>query len=297
MATRPPLTDRKRKWADSRRKATLQGKALYYNASQQQRYVQSLSRLVGQMTKETKTQVKRLFDGEISDEYFRQQKEAAAMDGASIAVLAKKLMGKLTTKFEGLFSRAAKPYATTMLEQSAKASSSSLHASLKQLSGGLSLNTSNVPEGMQEAVQASIAENVSLIKSIPSEYFKKVTGSVMRSITAGAGVRDLIPEIRKYDGQTDRRARNLALDQTRKAYNSINKLRMQAIGVKQFEWVHSSGGQFPRESHIKINGEIFSFENLYEEQAALGVPEADRGLPGTPVNCRCVMKAVIRFEE
>jgi SPP1 gp7 family putative phage head morphogenesis protein len=290
------LSEKRKRWIKNR-ETTLQGKALYYNAAQQLRYVRALNRLVRDMTDETKAQVTRLFNGQISESYFDQQKEASAMDAASISVLAKRLMGKLTRKFEGLFAAKAEPYAERMVYQAERSSAASLHASLKQLSGGLSLKTSNVPEGMEDVVRASIAENVSLIKSIPSEYFTKVTGSVMRSITAGAGIADLIPEIRKYDGQTDRRARNLALDQTRKAYNSINKLRMQSHGVKQFEWIHSGGGQHPRASHIKISGEIFSFENLHEEQAALGVPEADRGLPGTPVNCKCVMKAVVRFEE
>jgi uncharacterized protein with gpF-like domain len=96
---------------------------------------------------------------------------------------------------------------------------------------------------------------------------------------------------------THRRARNIALDQTRKAYNSIGKLKMQRLGVKQFQWIHSGGGQFPRESHVKISGQIFSFENVEKEQAALGVPEADRGIPGYPVNCRCVMKPVIVFDS
>ena len=68
-----------------------------------------------------------------------------------------------------------------------------------------------------------------LIKSIPEQYFKDVTGSVMRSITTGNGLADLVPEIKKYDGQTERRAKLLALDQTRKAYNSINKQRMQSL--------------------------------------------------------------------
>jgi SPP1 gp7 family putative phage head morphogenesis protein len=150
---------------------------------------------------------------------------------------------------------------------------------------------------MEEVAKASVAENVSLIKSIPEQYFKDITGAVMRSITTGNGLADLVSEIDKYAGQTKRRAENLALDQTRKAYNSINKQRMQAIGVRQFEWIHSGGGQVPRESHLKISGHIFDFDKVEEQQAALGVPERDRGIPGFPVNCRCTMLPVINFEQ
>jgi SPP1 gp7 family putative phage head morphogenesis protein len=211
--------------------------------------------------------------------------------------MARKLMNHLTAKFQALFNFKAGDLAESMVSGAAAVSKSSLHTSLKQLSGGLSLKTGVVPKGMEDVSKALIAENVSLIKSIPQQYFKDVTGSVMRSITVGRGIADLLPEIKKYQGQTERRAKNLSLDQTRKAYNSINKQRMQSIGVKQFEWVHSGGGQKPRESHLKIAGHIFDFENLESQQAALGVPKEDQGIPGYPINCRCTMLPVIRFED
>jgi len=216
---------------------------------------------------------------------------------ASIASQAKILMNALLDKFQQLFNLKALPLASTMLKGAEATSKSTLHASLKKLTGGLSLKTGVVPKGMEDVSKALIAENVSLIKSIPQQYFKDVTGSVMRSITTGHGMADLLPEIKKYKGQTERRAKNLALDQTRKAYNSINKQRMQSIGVKQFEWVHSGGGQKPRESHIKIDGKTFDFENLESQQAGYGVPKEDQGIPGHPINCRCTMLPVINFED
>jgi SPP1 gp7 family putative phage head morphogenesis protein len=206
-------------------------------------------------------------------------------------------MNALTSKFQQIFNTKAPLLAASMVKGASDVSKSNLHGSLKQLSGGLSLKTSVVPKGMEDVSKALIAENVSLIKSIPQQYFKDVTGAVMRSITIGRGLADLLPEIKKYQGQTQRRAKNLSLDQTRKAYNSINKQRMQSIGVKQFEWVHSGGGQKPRASHLKISGHIFNFENLEAQQAALGVPDKDQGIPGYPINCRCTMTPVINFGD
>jgi SPP1 gp7 family putative phage head morphogenesis protein len=292
--TKLPLTKRKRERFRNK-DATLRGQRLAYNAAQRQKYVNALERLVEQMTEATKKQVSRLFHGEIADDYFEQQEAASAMD-ASLASKARKLMNALTRTFTQLFSKKSVLFAERMVNGAAQASKTNLHGSLKQLSGGLSLKTGVVPKGMEDIARALIAENVSLIKSIPQEYFKNVTGAVMRSITTGNGLADLVPEIKKYQGQSDRRAKNLAIDQTRKAYNSINKARMQAIGVRQFEWVHSGGGQKPRESHMKISGHIFDFENLEAQQAALGVPKADQGIPGYPVNCGCTMIPVIRFE-
>ncbi len=69
-----------------------------------------------------------------------------------------------------------------------------------------------------------------------------------------------------------RRAKNISLDQTRKAYNTINAERLQSLNITHFCWLHSSGSASPRESHLKIDGTVFSFANLEKEQAALGVP-------------------------
>jgi len=294
MPKEPPLTRRKSNWL-GKRDATIRGTGLRYNAAQQSKYAHALRKLVREMTSDVNKQITKLFNSETADKYFSHQEAVASMD-ASLGSQARILMNFLTDKFIQLFSDRSKSLAEYMLKGAAAASKSNLHASLKQLTGGLSLKTGVVPKGMETVSKATIAENVSLIQSIPEQYLKDVTGAVMRSITTGNGLQDLIPAIKKYEGQTERRAKNIALDQTRKAYNSINKQRLVAIGVKQFEWVHSGGGQVPRHSHLKIlNGKIFSFDNLEAEQAALGVPPQDRGIPGYPINCRCTILPVSRF--
>ncbi|KAF9396648.1 hypothetical protein CPC16_010967, partial [Podila verticillata] len=63
----------------------------------------------------------------------------------------------------------------------------------------------------------------------------------MRSITSGNGLEDLIPFLQAQEGITRRRARNIALDQTRKAYNGFNRARCVGAGVTHGEWIHSGG--------------------------------------------------------
>lgn len=297
MKKNPPLTKNKKNWVKNR-SVVLRGQPLNYNASQQRKYSMEIKKLIRQMTIETKEKILKLFKSKNSQEYFKKQKESEkiTMD-ESISSQSKKLLNELSKKFDQLFSYKSKKLSKKMVSDIEKISKTNLHTSLKQLSGGLSLKTGVIPKGMEDVSNAIISENVSLITSIPQQYFKDITGSVMRSITTGNGLADLVPEINKYAKTTERRAHNIAMDQTRKAYNSINKQRMVNIGVKQFEWLHSSGSIHPRESHIKIDGHIFSFENLEKEQAALGVPEEDRGIPGHPINCRCKMNPVIDFSE
>lgn len=286
------LAPEKNKWIKNRTVA-LKGNKLNYNASLQLKYQQSIRRLTRDMIKETKEKILKLFQTNNSENFFKQRKKAEATD-ESITSKSKKVMNSLMSKFTQLFSLAATPAAKDMLNGTKKYSESSLRSSVKKLTGGLSLETGVVPKGMEEVSQAIIDENVSLIKSIPQEYLGKVSGAVMRSITTGNGLADLVPEIQKYSGETDRRAKNIALDQTRKAYNAINKERMQKLGIKKFRWIHTGGGQHPRKSHQEISGNIYSFDNLPlkgQEGFVNGV------IPGQAINCRCTMEPIIEFEN
>lgn len=284
---------KKFKFSEKKRlKPTLEGTKLAYSAGQIAKYKKKLQALVKRMADETNRKVFLLFNSGTAEEYYEQQEQAAAMD-ASIASSARILMNKLTRKFEKLFADAAKPLAENMVKGNAKASKDSLNRSLKELSGGVTINANIIPAGMKEVAKAAIAENISLIKSIPSDYMKQINGAVTRAIVSGGDLKLLAKELKKYDGMTERRAKNIATDQVRKTYNAINKQRMQAVGIKQFMWLHSGGGQNPREDHIEMDGNIYSFDDL----PVIDKKTGERGVPGQAINCRCTMKPIYEFDE
>jgi len=272
-----------------KRQDVVRGKPLNYNAALQAWYKRSLRKSIVKMTSDVRSEVTLLFK--------RLPVETIGTTDEAIGSQARILMNRLSEKWESFFALESVTLSKIMLNRTLKFSDINIKSTLKELSGGISIKGSIVSPELTDVVTASIAENVSLIRSIPSQYFKDITGAVMRSITSGQGMFDLLPEIKKYKLITERRADLLALDQTRKAYTSINVVKLEKRGIKKFEWLHSGGGRVPRESHLKIDGHIFSFANLQEEQAALGVPKEDRGLPSYPVNCRCRIVAVIDFDE
>lgn len=291
------LTNKKSKWAKNRN-VVLRGEQLCYNVSLQIKYQQALKRLILPMTTQTEKAVEKLFR---SDD-FEKLKKQMGMD-ASLPTQAKRVVNKLRAKFVQLFATRASSIANQMLSNMTQSSTTNLHASLRKLSGGLSLKTSVVPPGMTDIINASINENVALISSIPQTYLTKVTAAVMRSITTGNGLNSLLPEIRKFSQESKRKTELLALDQTRKAYNNVNKIRMQAIGIKQFVWVHSAGSQKPRKSHIKLAvppDNIYSFSDLpiiNREQVERGYEAEERGIPGQAINCRCTMIPVLNLGD
>ncbi len=293
------LSKKKDNWVKNR-STTLRGTKLVHNAAISEKYKKKLEYLVDAMIKETNKEILKLFKNEDNQEYFKKQKQDLKIVSRetideSISSQARILTNKLLKKFSDLFAYKSKSLSEYMLNASLKYSKSTVHASLQKLTGGLSLKTGVVSKGLEEVSKAIVAENVSLIKSIPELYFTQITGAVMRSITTGNGLADLRPYIEKYEGMTKRKAKNIALDQTRKAYNLINKQKLVDLGVKQFIWIHTAGSINPRESHQDIDGHTFSFDNLEAEQIALNVPKQDRGLPSIPPYCRCTMNPVIQF--
>lgn len=280
------LTAKREAWAAKRSAApTFRGDPLQHNAAVAVRYVGAVQALTAQMTAQVKREVLRLFKTDAAAAHFGED--------ATIASQSRILINSLANRFTDLFAKKAKPLAEGMVADADKSGTKALHASLQKLSGGMSLKTSLASPGLAEITKAVVAENVGLIKSIASEYLQKVEGAVMRSITTGSGLQDLIPALEQFDGQTHRRARNIALDQTRKAYNSINRGRMEALGVKKFMWHHSGGGAHPREDHVAMDGQIYRFDNLPVIDKRTG----ERGIPGQAINCRCVMSPVFDYAD
>lgn len=276
------LTHKKAAWADQFKPAILRGKPLRVSAGLQARYQQDLEQLVAEMVAVSHKEIVALFDNPSAQAFFAQD--------ASISSQARILTNALTRRVRKRFALKAKAIVNRMVTGADKASSASLHSSLRDLSGGLSLKTTALPSSAKEILSSSVAENVGLIKSIADQYLAGVQGAVMRAITSGNGLQDLIPYLREQEGVTQRRARNIALDQTRKVYNGLNKGRCVAVGVTEGEWVHSGGGLHPRERHQNFDGKVFDLS-----KGAQAGPDGAYVQPGEEPNCKCTFIPVIRF--
>ena len=269
------------------------GVPLSYNVGDRIEYEKALRILVAKMARETQKQVQKFFNSSTADDYF----ESRAVMDESISSGAERIMKQLTDKFTALFSDKSLELSQKMVKKADRASKTALQKNLEKLTGKITLSK-EIPPALKQITKSTIAENVALIKSIPEQYFKNVTGAVMRSISTGGGVDTLLKYVKKNYDISDARAKNIALDQTRKAYNSINKQRMVDVGYRKFMWLHSGGGLEPRKSHIAMDGKIFSFNKLpiiNKEQVAKGYEGPEYGIPGQAINCGCTMTPVYEF--
>lgn len=279
------LTHRKQKWVERRKPEMLRAGAINLPAGVESRYAAQLEKMVDQMTEEVEKRLKRLYRGEAAEEFFAED--------ASISAAARILTNEMMKKFNLMFSAKSKPIAEQFIDQINKASKSVVYMNLKELSGGLSLPVPGTDPVLREIISASTTQNVALIKSISEKYLSGVQGAVMRSIADGGGLQTLIPYLEKQREITKRRAKMIALDQTRKAMNNLSAERMKGMGLQEFEWLHTGGSDEPRPLHKRMSGNIYRFD----DPPVIDEKTGERGLPGQLPNCRCRMKMVLRLGD
>lgn len=207
-----------------------------------------------------------------------------AQDASPAAMMAKVLaaLGKRwIKKFEG----AAPDIAEAYLKGMFKSSDSAFRKALKD--AGLSVEFKMTP-AVRDAFNASLAENVGLIKSIPSEYLQKVGGIVMRSYSAGRDLQTMVKELKETYPITQKRAEFIARDQSNKANAVVNRTRQMELGIIEAIWMHSHAGKNPRLSHVAANGKKYKI-------AEGCLIDGEYIQPGEEINCRCTSRPVLPY--
>lgn len=144
---------------------------------------------------------------------------------------------------------------------------------------------------MRDVLDATVGENVSLIKSIPQQFHTQVEGLVMRSVQAGRDLSYLTDELEKRFAITRRRAALIARDQNQKATASMTRVRQLEIGITEALWLHSGGGKKPRRTHVANSGQPYDIRVGWFDPD----PRVRRRIfPGELISCRCVSKAIVK---
>jgi len=166
-----------------------------------------------------------------------------------------------------------------------------MRASLKK--SGMSVQF-KMTAAQNDAMQATIGEQVGLIKSIASEHLSDVEGIVMRSVTTGRDLQQLKSDLLARYDITKKRASLIARDQNNKATATLTRTRQIGLGITKARWLHSAGGKHPRPSHVAFsegrNGGPF-----YDIQKGAFI-DGEFLLPGQAINCRCLSVSVLPFE-
>ena len=202
------------------------------------------------------------------------------------------ILAILLLKWQKRFDRVADVTTALMILETLKNSSVTLKSSLRDIAQEIAIDPEYTSPELEEILKASAEEAKGLIKAIPSQAIAEVQGQVMRSIINGTGMKDVVFLIKKKYKSNIKRVKNIASDQARKAYVNINLVRLNGMGITQFEWLHTRSKE-PRELHIKLSGNIFDFDNPPYIGTEYGIKIY--GFPCQVINCKCNMRPIVNF--
>lgn len=238
-------------------------------------YQARLDRLIAAMHKDIDRRVRA---------QWRRQPPEMAQDISPAAAL-RRLMGRLARDWSRRFADFSSTWSTKFVKDTTGAADRSFAASLRK--AGFTVKFTMTAEA-NDVMQATIAEQVGLIRSIPAQYLLDVQGAVMRSVQVGGDLGPLTAELQAKYGIAHRRAALIARDQNAKATASITRVRQQEIGVTQAIWLHSRGGRVPRPTHVANSGKPYDVAEGWLDPAL-----NKRIWPGQEINCRCIAKSII----
>lgn len=268
------------------------GKPLIPNAGIARWYARTLKAYVKAMRKTIEPQILQFFKDNAQSRTYAQDADISDLDS---------ILSDAQNASEQVFNDISEQLSLQLFERIEQASEKSLENSLSSLFVDYQLQGIPLSPELQEVIQAGIADNVNYIHSISDEYFKRIIGEVMRTVTQGGSISSLTNKmfsflkksLQKIGEGTERRAQLIAQDQTRKAFTSINKAKMKAAGVKKFIWIHSGGGKTSRPYHkYVLNGKTFSMD----DPPIIDPKTEQTGFPADLPYCKCVMQPVIDLE-
>lgn len=209
---------------------------------------------------------------------------AVAMDAVPANEL-RDAMAKLSKQWLYRFNEAAAKLAEYFATDVADRTDGALWSALRQM--GITVSFKLTP-AMRDILNATVHENISLIKSIPQQYLTAVEGTVMRSVQMGNDLQQLTGELQRHYGVTKRRAAIIARDQNNKANSAMTRARQTELGITEAIWMHSHAGKTPRPTHVKMDGRRYDVKQGMYDPA-----EGRRIFPGELINCRCTSRSVI----
>jgi SPP1 gp7 family putative phage head morphogenesis protein len=178
----------------------------------------------------------------------------------------------------------AKSVAGRMLAEVSRRDEDAWAQMSKDMSRALRTEIQTAPIG--EAMRQLLADQVALIKSLPTDAAQRVHRLVQEGMFDGVRASETAKEIMRSGEVTKSRATLIARTETSRAATVLTQVRAEHVGITHFVWSTSEDGDV-RPSHKKLAGKVFRWDDP---------PECDpghRALPGAIWNCRCFPSPVI----
>jgi len=146
---------------------------------------------------------------------------------------------------------------------------------------------------LEQEVRTFVAENASLIKTLPEENLADIEQMVFRDARRGESPQKIKANILEQFESTEYKARRIARDQVSKFNGRLSELRQRQTGITRYEWQTSEDGRVRSRAntsgysdHARLNGKIFSWDDP-PVTVFKGKRAGERNHPGQDIQCRC----------
>lgn len=131
-------------------------------------------------------------------------------------------------------------------------------------------------------LQAWAAENVALIKSVPTRYFGEIETWALQALRKGERAEEIARDLQERFDVSESRARLIARDQVGKLNGQLNIARQRDVGVERWVW-RTSEDERVRPEHEELDGRVYTIDDSPAE-----------GYPGEPIACRCTAEPLVQ---
>jgi len=126
------------------------------------------------------------------------------------------------------------------------------------------------PSGLLDSF---VVDHTKLINSVRREHLEKINMAIKRGIREGRLQKELAKDIGQITDMSNRRALLIARNAPLQYSGALTKHHQMSAGIRSYIW-QSSRDERVRDSHRKLDGELFSWEEPGPH-------------PRSEVNCRC----------
>lgn len=97
-------------------------------------------------------------------------------------------------------------------------------------------------QGLEDLMQSSLDETVSLITGMASDHIKAVQSIVTNGMASGITPSSIASDISERTGVSTRKAKRIARDQVSRTNGAVDRARAQQAGLKKYRWSTSKDG-------------------------------------------------------
>lgn len=204
------------------------------------------------------------------------------------------IFNRLNAQFTGnIIASFAQNTAAPIIEKIAKNNKKKFDRSVNKATG-IDLGPIITTEGLEDFMSMNINKNVSLIKTLPTEYFKQIEVIVNNGIISGARYSTIAKEITSKIGSANsklaNRIKTIARNEVQTINSQLTLRRSESLGIKKGIY-RTSEDERVRKCHSELNNVEFDLKKgAWSKSCGKFIQ------PGiTDINCRCSYSPVIEL--